>query len=74
MQKLFIFIFLFIFFLPLEVFSSERKKKETYIAKSKKSVKYKKKRRTYIRYPVRVNSPSAGEKIKLYNMLKDIYE
>ena len=56
----------------------KKKKKKTYIAKTKKSIKYKKKRykkRIYIRkYPVRSNTASRGEELKLQEILKDIYE
>lgn len=49
-------------------------KEKVYVAKSKKSITYKKKKKRYVRYPVRVNTSVSGEKLKLKDMLKDIYE
>ena len=56
--------------------SAGKKKKKTYVAKTKKSVKYSKKRKgVYIRkYPVRSNTPRSGEELKLRELVKDIYE
>ncbi len=51
--------------------------KKTYVAKSKKTVRYKArkyKKRGYVRYPVRVNIYVSGDNLKLKEMLKDIYE
>ncbi|WP_457599890.1 hypothetical protein [Hydrogenivirga sp.] len=64
-------------FLVIPGFGAEKKRKKTYVAKTKKSVKYKKKykRRVYIRkYPVRSNTARSGEELKLQELVKDIYE
>ncbi len=51
--------------------------KKTYVAKTKKGVKHKKRykrRYYYIRKPTRANTSVSGDKLKLEQMLKDIYE
>jgi len=62
-------LMIFLLFL-LPVWGKE--KKRVYVAKSKKSITYKRKR--YVRYPIKVNTSVNGEKLKLKEMLKDIYE
>ncbi len=55
--------------------TSLSKDKERYVAKTKKGVKFKKKKRRYsIRYPHRANTNINAEKLKMKELLKDIYE
>jgi len=63
---------LFVLLLPL--WGAEVKK--TYVAKSKKGVKYGKKAgsRKPVRYPVKVNTSVNAEDLKLNQMIRDIYE
>ncbi len=74
MRSLSLFLSLFVLLLPL--WGAEVKKKKTYVAKTKKSVKYKKKTgsRKLVRYPVKVNTSVNAEDLKLNQMIKDIYE
>ncbi len=68
-RALFILIFLL---LAAPTFSAE---KRVYVAKTKKTVKFRKaKRSNKVRYPVRTNLSVSGDKLKLREMLKDIYE
>ncbi len=70
MKNFYIFLILLLLFSPALSLGG----KKTYIAKSKKSIKSKKKKRVYIRkYPVRSNL-IRGDELKLQEMLKDIYE
>ncbi len=73
MNKLFIVMLLFLIAVP--GWSASNKKK-TYVARTRKSIKYKRKRkRVYIRkYPVRSNTPESGEELKLQELVKDFYE
>ncbi len=56
--------------------SKAKKDKKVYVAKTKKGVKYKKKRKRYryIRYPFRANTRVSGDRIKLQDMIRDLYE
>ncbi len=73
MNKLFIVMLLFLIAVP--GWSASNKKK-TYVARTRKSIKYKRKRkRVYIRkYPVRSNTPESGDELKLQELVKDFYE
>jgi hypothetical protein len=73
-MKSLLLVALLLFVLP--DLSNAGKEKKTYVAKTKKSVKYKKKRnRVYIRkYPVRSNIIVSGDELKLQDMINDFYE
>ena len=50
------------------------KSKDRYVAKTGKGVKYKKKKRHHIKYPYRANININADRIKMRELLKDIYE
>ncbi|NPA41232.1 MAG: hypothetical protein GXO18_03055 [Aquificae bacterium] len=79
MKKALIFALILSLLTPAGLSFSKKapKDKKTYVAKTKKGMKHKKryKKRYYIRkYPYRANTSVSGDKLKLEQMLKDIYE
>lgn len=72
--KLFSSLILLLFLYPASATETEELK---YIAKTKKTIKYKKKKKrkkVYIKYPHRANLRLSAEKLKMKELLKDIYE
>jgi len=75
MRNLLILLIFVLFLLPVR--EAESGERHTYIAKTEKSVRSKKKikrSRRPVRHPVRVNTSISAEEVKINQMLKDIYE